>query len=98
MSGTTNGRAKPSLTAYEREQVQQIAEWKSTEPSRLTQAVDAVTLPIAWGVKRVVPREVVRKAIYLLDKVSSRQLGSWRKAHLKEGGFDLELLRQAPLD
>ncbi len=98
MSGTTNGRAKPSLTAYEREQVQQIAEWKSTEPSRLTQAVDAVTLPIAWGVKRVVPRDVVRKAIDLLDKVSSRQLGSWRKAHLKEGGFDLERLRQAPLD
>lgn len=98
MSAQSNGQQKPQLTAYEREQVEQIAEWKSTEPSRLTEAVDAVTLPIAWGVKRVVPRDVVRKAIDLLDKVSSRQLGSWRKAHLEEGGWDLERLRQAPLE
>ena len=66
MSTQSNGQQKPQLTAYEREQVEQIAEWKSTEPSRLTEAVDAVTLPIAWGVKRVVPRDVVRKAIDLL--------------------------------
>jgi hypothetical protein len=98
MSGHTNGQPKPELTSYELEQVQQIAEWKSTEPSRLTQAVDAVTLPIAWGVKRVVPRDVVRKAIDLLDKVSSRQIGSWRKANLEDGSWDLEKLRQAPLE
>jgi hypothetical protein len=98
MSGHTNGQPKPELTSYELEQVQQIAEWKSTEPSRLTQAVDAVTLPIAWGVKRVVPRDVVRKAIDLLDKVSSRQIGSWRKENLEDGSWDLEKLRQAPLE
>jgi len=98
MSGHTNGQPKPELTSYELEQVQHIAEWKSTEPSRLTQAVDAVTFPIAWGVKRVVPREVVRKAIDLLDRVSSRQLGSWRKTHLEDGSWNLEYLREAPLD
>ena len=98
MTAHTNGKHVPSLTPYEREQIQEIAEWKSTEPSRLTQAVDAVTLPIAWGVKRVVPRDVVRKAIDLLDKVSSRDLGSWRKAHLEDGSWDLEQLRQGPLE
>jgi hypothetical protein len=98
MPAHTNGKQLPFLTAYEREQIQEIAEWKSTEPSRLTQAVDAVTLPIAWGVKRVVPRDVVRKAIDLLDKVSSRDLGSWRKAHLEDGSWDLEQLRQGPLE
>lgn len=98
MSPHTNGQQKPSLTAYEWKQVHEIADWKSTEPSRLTQAVDAVTFPIAWGVKRVVPREVVRKAIDLLDRVSSKQLGSWRKTHLEDGSWNLEHLREAPLE
>lgn len=98
MSAHTNGQEKPSLTAYEWEQVHEIADWKSTEPSRLTQAVDAVTFPIAWGVKRVVPREVVRKAIDLLDRVSSRELGSWRKTHLEDGRWNLEHLRDATLE
>lgn len=62
--------AEGVLTPYEAGQVEQIARWKSTEPSLLTQAVELVALPISWGVKRVVPGEVVRQAIHLLNRLA----------------------------
>lgn len=63
-----------NLSAYEKEQVDRIAGWKSTEPSRLTQTVELVAQPIAWGVKWVVPAEVVRRAIKLLNTMAESKL------------------------
>ena len=62
------------LTPYELEQVDSIARWKSTEPSRLTQTVELVAQPIAWGVKWMVPAEVVRRAIRLLNTMAESKL------------------------
>ena len=62
------------LSPYEQEQIDLIARWKSTEPSRLTQTVELVAQPIAWGVKWVVPAEVVRRAIRLLNTMAETKL------------------------
>ncbi len=64
----------PSLLPYEQDQIERIADWKSTEPSRLTQTVEMVAQPIAWGVKWVVPAEVVRRAIRLLNTMAEAKL------------------------
>ena len=63
-----------TLSPYEQEQIAGIACWKSTEPSRLTQAVELVAQPISWGVRRVVPAEVVRRAIRLLNTMAESKL------------------------
>lgn len=65
---------RPQLSDYEASQVEQIARWKSTEPSLLTQAVEMVAQPISWGVKRVVPSEVVRQAIHLLNRLADAKM------------------------
>ena len=62
------------LSPYEQQQIDLIAHWKSTEPSRLTQTVELVAQPIAWGVKWVVPAEVVRRAIRLLNTMAESKL------------------------
>lgn len=61
------------LSAYEQAQVELIARWKSTEASRLSQMVELVSLPISWGVRRMVPAEVVRQAIGLLERLAERK-------------------------
>ncbi len=65
---------RPQLSPYEASQVEEIARWKSTEPSLLTHAVEMVAQPIAWGVKRVVPAEVVRQAIHLLNRLADAKM------------------------
>lgn len=62
------------LSPYEQQQIDLIARWKSTEPSRLTQTVELVAQPIAWGVKWAVPAEVVRRAIRLLNTMAESKL------------------------
>lgn len=96
-SPSSNG-SQPALTPYEAEQVRRIAAWKSTGPSRITAAIDAVTVPIAWAVRRVVPRSVVRRAIDLIDRLAETRMSSWKKTHLADGGWDLPALRRAPLE
>jgi hypothetical protein len=85
------------LSAYERRQVEAIARWKSTEPSRLTQAVELLTQPIAWGVRWVVPAEVVRRAIRLLNTMAEAKMGGF--AGSAEGGHEtIAARRQLPLE
>lgn len=64
------------LSAYEQAQIDSIARWKSTESSRLSQMVELVSVPISWGVRRMVPAEVVRQAIGLLERLAERKRGT----------------------
>jgi hypothetical protein len=89
--------ACPQPSAYEARQIEQIARWKSTEPSLLTQAVETVAQPISWGVKRVVPASVVRQAIQLLNRLADTRLrtGSGAAPFTQEDILDQ---RAIPLD
>lgn len=90
-------RSGRALTPYEAEQVKEIARWKSTEPSLLTQAVELVALPISWGVKRVVPSEVVRQAIHLLNRLADTKTG--RGSGMKaDPDHDIRTRRTMPLE
>lgn len=66
-----------SITAYEARQAVAIAQWKSTSPSRLTEAVEWLTAPIAWGVRQVAPASVVRQAVALLDRLADAKVAGW---------------------
>lgn len=86
-----------SLSTYERRQVEAIARWKSTEPSRLTQGVELLTQPIAWGVRWVVPAEVVRRAIRLLNTMAEAKMGGF--AGSAEGDHEtIAARRRLPLE
>jgi hypothetical protein len=65
----TDGR---SLNDYEALQVQQIAEWKSTAPSRLSELVDLATAPLTWVVGHFIPKGVVTKLVTSMEAVAEK--------------------------
>ncbi len=87
----------PSLTAYEAEQVEQIAAWKSEPPNPLSELWQIVAQPAARALGMVIPNAVARAAIERLDNTAgllAGQEGIKRQA----GVSDLAELRERPLE
>ncbi len=53
----------PELTDYEKEQIRQIAAWKSEPPNPLSELWKMITLPAAKLVERVIPDSLVRAGL-----------------------------------
>jgi hypothetical protein len=66
---TANGRG---LSDYEAWQIRQIAEWKSTAPSRLSELVDLATSPLTWLVGHFIPKKVVAKLVTSMESVAEK--------------------------
>ena len=64
-----NGR---SLSDYEALQVRQIAAWKSTAPSRISEIVDVATAPLTWLVGHFIPKKVVTKLVTSMESVAEK--------------------------
>ena len=64
--------ASRPLTDYEALQVRQIAEWKSTSPSRLSELVDLATAPLTWVVGHFIPKGVVTKLVTSMESIAEK--------------------------
>src|SRR5262249_35919415 len=85
------------LTAYEAEQVRQIAAWKSQPPNPLSELWKLITLPGAKLVEKVIPDTVVRAAIEKSYDVSEI-LAAAEDIKRQAGVTDLSELREKPLE
>lgn len=94
-SGAAQGTRQP--TAYERSQIDAIARWKSTAPSRLAEAVDRLTAPLTWVVGHFVPRGVVTRLVSTMEAVAARS-DSARDVARSAGVADVRELAAAPLE
>jgi EcsC protein family len=85
------------LTDYEKEQIRQIAAWKSEPPNPLSELWKMITLPAAKLVERVIPDSLVRTAI---DRsYDTAELLAGRKDIRKRGKVrSLPKLRLKPLE
>jgi hypothetical protein len=101
MSGSTSDGLQADdltkLTAYETEQVRQIAAWKSKPPNPLSELVKKITLAGADYVEKVIPDDLVRVAIEKAYKAS--ELLDAREAIQRLAGIkDLRELWHKPLE
>jgi hypothetical protein len=95
--GTNAGHATRMPTAYERSQIDAIARWKSTGPSRLAEAVDRLTAPLTWVVGHFVPRSVVTRLVSTMEEVAARS-DSAREVARSAGVADVRELAGASLE
>jgi hypothetical protein len=96
MSTTTEG-GKSVLTAYEAEQVREIAAWKSKPPNSFAELFKRVTLGAADLLEKIIPDRPVEIAI---DKLysASEMLASQEDVMREAGVQDLAELRDKPLE
>jgi EcsC protein family len=78
--------ARVRLTAYESDQVAQIAAWKSRPPSPLGEIIDRITLPGAKLVEKVIPDAAVRVAIEQSFRLAALLAG--KEEIKRRGGVD----------
>ena len=96
-------RAKPrtparvQLTAYESDQVAQIAAWKSRPPNPVGEILDRITLPGAKLVEKVIPDATVRVAIEQSFRLAVLLAGK-EEIKRRAGVHDLSELRKKPLE
>lgn len=89
--------ARAKLTAYETEQVQQIAAWKSKPPHPMSELFKRIALPAARYVEKVIPDDLVRVAIEKAYRAS--ELIDGRQAVQSVAGVkDLKELWDKPLE
>ena len=88
---------RTELTAYESEQVQQIAAWKSLPPNPLSELWKRITIPGARVVERFIPKRVVRAVIEKSYDVSEWLAGR-EDIKRRAGVADLVELRDKPLE
>jgi hypothetical protein len=89
--------AHAELTDYERDQVREIAAWKSEPPNPFAEMFKMITLPGAKVVEQVIPDAVVRAAIeraYDAAELSATQEDIKRQA----GVADIGELQHRPLE
>ena len=89
-------RTKPKLTAYEKDQIDQIAAWKSQPPNPFGELLRKVTLPVANVLEKFVPETPIRIAIdqsFSLAFILTRQDSLRRRA----GVADLTSMQRKPL-
>jgi EcsC protein family len=85
------------LSAYEAEQVHAIAAWKAQPPNAIAEAFKKVALPGARLVEKLIPEELVRRAIeggYIVSETLAGQENVKRKAGVRA----LAVLRDRPLE
>ncbi len=93
-TATTTHRSE--LTPYESAQIRRIAAWKSEPPNPLSELWKRLTIPVARGLEKIIPRPMVRAAI---DRASDAagilaiQEGIRRRA----GVADITELKHRPL-
>ena len=76
MTMTVRARSRKALlTAYEKQQVEQIAAWKSRPPDPFTELWSALTLPVTRILARVVPRRLVETMVEKADDVAALLAG-----------------------
>ena len=85
------------LTAYEAEQVRQIAAWKSEPPNPLSELWRLITMPGTKLVERLTPDTVVRAAIEKSYDVTELLAGV-EDIKRRAGVTDLRELREKPLE
>jgi hypothetical protein len=66
------GPAASGELAYEAEQIEAIARWKSTSPSRLAAIIDTATTPVTWLVGHFIPRRVIAKLVTSMEAIASK--------------------------
>ena len=88
--------AKSKLTAYEREQVERIAAWKSKPPNPLYEIAKRITLPVAHWVEKLIPDVVIRVGIEQAYDISQR-LADQEDIKRQASVTDLAGLRNKPL-
>lgn len=69
-AGTATSR--PALSPYEAARVREIAAWKSTRISRLTEVIDTLTTPVTWAVGHFIPRNAVTRVVTSMEWVAHR--------------------------
>jgi EcsC protein family len=89
--------ASVKLTAYESEQVEQIAAWKSKPPNAIGEMAKRITMPVARWVGKVIPEAPLRAAIEKGYDISLR-LADQEDIKRQVRVTDLAALRKKPLD
>jgi len=97
VGGSNPARGSRDPTPYERSQIDAIARWKSTAPSRLAEAVDRLTAPLTWAVGHFVPRGVVTRLVSTMEAVAARS-DSTRDVARSAGVADVRELAGVPLE
>lgn len=90
-------KSRPSLTAYEAEQVEQIAAWKSEPPNPLSELWQMAAKPVGKAIGLVIPNVVARAAIERIDDAADLLAGQ-EDIKRKAGVGDLAELRDRPLE
>jgi hypothetical protein len=94
---TRTKAAEATLTPYESEQVQQIAAWKSSPPSSISELFKAITMPVADRIEKAIPDAPVRVVIEKSYSVSEMLAGK-EDIKRRAGVQDLGDLWQKPLE
>ena len=89
--------AQRKLTAYESEQIGEIAAWKSQPPNPFGEIVRKITLPGAKLVERVLPDSLVRVATDQSFELAVRLAGK-EDVKVRSGVRDLRELLKKPLE
>jgi hypothetical protein len=89
--------ARAPLTAYESEQVQQIAAWKSRPPNAFSEMWKRMILPGARLVEKLIPDRLVQAAIERSYDMAERLAGQ-EDIRRRAGVKDLHELRDKPLE
>jgi EcsC protein family len=89
--------AEQKLSAYEAEQMRDIALWKSQPPNPLSEMWRMIVIPVAALVERIVPDSVVRFAIERAYDASAL-LATVNDIRKQSGVRDLAELRDKPLE
>ena len=88
--------ARVQLTAYESDQIAQIAVWKSRPPNPLSEILYRVTLPTAKFVEKFIPNAAVRVSIEQSIELAIRLSGK-EEVKRRAGVDDLSDLRKKEL-
>jgi EcsC protein family len=96
MSTPRRGRHQ-ALTDYEADEAREIASWKSTPPSPLSEIWKMIVVPVAQLVERVVPDPIVRMSIERAFDAAALLSGQ-RDIQRQAGVSELSELHRKPLE
>ncbi|PTM44678.1 EcsC family protein [Sphingomonas aerolata] len=84
------------IDEYVRGQIKDIVAWEAEEPWLVTKVINRVTAPLAWGIKKVIPKVAIEGIVISADWVAS--LTTREKWVLGEAGVDsFAAVRELPL-
>lgn len=68
VEGYTN---KIILNDYEKKQIEKIKEWKRTEPSVISKALETVAKPLSWAAGKVIPEAAIKKSLEFSNEIAA---------------------------